>query len=74
MSIRGCLAMTRASKTWAVSLGRHYVLPDDVKELVMPVLAHRVLLDAEAEFAGATVANVLSGVLAEVDPPSDRAA
>ncbi len=74
VSIRGCLAMTRASKTWAVSLGRHYVLPDDVKELVMPVLAHRVLLDAEAEFAGATVANVLSGVLAEVDPPSDRAA
>jgi MoxR-like ATPase len=74
VSIRGCMALMRASKTWAASLGRNYVLPDDVKELAMPVLAHRILLDAEAEFAGATVANVLSRVLASVDPPAERAA
>ena len=55
-------------------MGRHYVLPDDLKELAMPVLAHRMLLDAEAEFAGATVANVLSRVLSSVEPPSERAA
>ena len=74
VSVRGCIALTRASKAWAVSLGRHYVLPDDVKELAAPVLGHRILLDAEAEFGGATVANVLSGVLAEVEPPTERAA
>ncbi|MCU1498145.1 MAG: MoxR family ATPase [Acidimicrobiales bacterium] len=69
-SVRGAMALTRAVKTWAASLGRHYVVPDDVKELVIPVLAHRVLLDAEAEFAGATVANVLSRALSNVQPPA----
>ena len=39
VSIRGAIALTRCVKTWALSLGRHYVVPDDVKELVMPVLA-----------------------------------
>jgi MoxR-like ATPase len=74
VSVRGCLALTRCAKTWAASLGRHYVLPDDVKELTMPVLAHRILLDAEAEFGGATVANVMGSVLADVAPPTERAA
>jgi len=74
VSIRGCMAFMRCAKTWAASMGRHYVLPDDLKELAMPVLAHRMLLDAEAEFAGATVANVLSRVLSSVEPPSERAA
>jgi MoxR-like ATPase len=74
VSIRGCMSLMRCAKTWAASLGRHYVLPDDVKELAMPVLAHRILLDAEAEFAGATVANVVSRVLASVEPPVERAA
>ena len=74
VSIRGCMAFMRGAKTWAASMGRHYVLPDDLKELAMPVLAHRMLLDAEAEFAGATVANVLSRVLSSVEPPSERAA
>ena len=59
----------RCAKTWAVSLGRNYVVPDDVKELALPVLAHRIVLDPEAEFGGATVTNVLSRVLASVEPP-----
>jgi MoxR-like ATPase len=74
VSVRGCMAFTRAAKTWAASVGRNYVVPDDVKELALPVLAHRLVLDPEAEFAGATVANVLSRVLASVEPPSERAA
>jgi len=74
VSVRGCLAFTRVAKTWAASVGRHYVLPDDVKELALPVLSHRILLDPEAEFAGATVANVIGRVLAQVEPPVDRSA
>jgi MoxR-like ATPase len=69
VSIRGCMAFIRCAKTWAASQGRNYVVPDDVKELALPVLSHRILLDAEAEFAGATVANVLSRVLSSVEPP-----
>ncbi len=74
VSIRGAIALTRCVKTWALSLGRHYVVPDDVKELVMPVLAHRIVLDAEAEFAGATVANVVSRCLNGVAPPAGETA
>jgi MoxR-like ATPase len=72
VSVRGCLALVRASKTWAAAHGRHFVLPDDVKALAEPVLAHRILLDAEAEFAGTTVSQVLAGILADIAPPERR--
>ncbi len=72
VSVRGCLALIRASKTWAAAHGRHFVVPDDIKALVEPVLAHRILLDAEAEFAGTTVATVLAGILADIAPPERR--
>ena len=71
-SVRACLALVRASRTWAASQGRHYVLPDDVKQLAGPVLAHRFVLDAEAEFNGATALNVLSRLVADVAPPQER--
>ena len=74
LSVRGCLAYVRVAKTWAAADGRNYVLPDDIKELAEPVLSHRLLLDPEAEFAGTTVEDVIGSVLAEVQPPADRAA
>ncbi len=74
VSIRGCMAYVRAAKTWAASQGRNYVLPDDVKLLAHPVLAHRVVLDAEAEFTGVTVASIVERILSQVEPPSARAA
>jgi MoxR-like ATPase len=72
VSVRGCLALVRASRTWAAAHGRHFVTPDDVKSLVEPVLAHRILLEAEAEFGGTTVSDVLGRILAEVPPPERR--
>ncbi len=74
VSIRGCMAHVRAAKTWAASQGRNYVLPDDIKMLAQPVLGHRVLLDAEAEFSGATVDSLIDRVLSQVQPPAERAA
>jgi MoxR-like ATPase len=73
VSVRGALALVRASKTWAAASGRHFVVPDDIKTLAEPVLAHRILLDPEAEFAGANVPAVLSRVLTEIAPPQHRA-
>ncbi|QEV99504.1 MoxR family ATPase [Microbacterium caowuchunii] len=72
VSVRGALALTRAAKTWAVAHGRGYVTPDDVKALAEPVLAHRLILDAEAEFDGVTPGAVIGQVLLDVSPPTQR--
>ncbi|EYR64243.1 ATPase [Actinotalea ferrariae CF5-4] len=71
-SVRGALALVRCGKVWAASQGRTYVIPDDVKLLVPPVLEHRLILDTEAEFAGVTARQVLVRVLAETPPPAAR--
>ncbi len=72
VSVRGAIGLVRAVKAWAAANGRNYVVPDDVKDLAEPVLAHRMVLDAESEFEGATAAGVLRGVLAEIAPPTRR--
>jgi MoxR-like ATPase len=72
LSVRGSLGYIRAAKTWALADGRNYVIPDDIRELAEPILSHRLLLDAEAEFSGRTVADVIASVLAEVEAPSER--
>src|SRR5688572_18610500 len=74
LSARGCLAFVRVAKTWAAADGRDHVLPDDVKELAEPVLCHRLLLDAEAQFSGVTVETVIARLLDNVSPPTDRVA
>lgn len=74
VSVRGALALVRASKTLAAASGRHYVIPDDVKSLVEPVLSHRLVLDPEAEFDGVTSSSVIAQLLLETAPPSDRQA
>ena len=72
-SVRGGLALVRTAKVWAASAGREYVIPDDVKELAQPVLAHRLVLDSEAEFAGVTAIDVLARILETTAPPALRA-
>jgi MoxR-like ATPase len=72
LSVRGCLAYVRAAKTWALADGRGFVVPDDIKELSIPVLSHRLLLDAEAEFSGVTVEDVVAQLLSQVRPPTSR--
>ena len=48
------LQLLRAAKAWAALHGREYVIPDDLQYLLAPVLAHRLLLTAEAHVAGRT--------------------
>ncbi|WP_207456121.1 AAA family ATPase [Herbiconiux sp. SYSU D00978] len=73
-SVRGALALVRTAKTLAAANGRHYVVPDDIKQLAEPVLAHRLVLDPEAEFDGVTASGLLGQVLLETPPPSERQA
>jgi len=74
VSIRGALALARAAKTWAIASGRTYVTPDDIRDLALPVLAHRVIVDPESEFAGVTAADVVERAVASATPPAYRAA
>ena len=69
VSQRGAIGLLRTARTLSASRGRHYVLPDDVKALAEAVLAHRISLEPEAEFNGATASEVVAGVLREVPPP-----
>ena len=72
LSVRGCLALLRCAKTWAAAAGRNHVLPDDLRDLAVPVMCHRVLLEAEAQFGGVTVEQIVAQILADVAPPTDR--
>ncbi len=74
ISARGCLAFIRVTKTWAAADGRDHVVPDDIKALAEPVLAHRILLDAEAQFTGVSVEGIVARLLDTVAPPTDRVA
>nr|WP_230978572.1 MoxR family ATPase [Georgenia yuyongxinii] len=69
-SPRAGLQLLRASRAHAALEGRDHVLPDDVQHLLLPVLAHRVLLSSEAELGGFSAEDVLGAVLAEVPVPS----
>jgi MoxR-like ATPase len=73
ISARGCLALMRVIKTWAVADGREHVVPDDVVRLAHPVLGHRLILDGEAQFRGVEVSQVVDELLDRVPVPSVRA-
>ena len=72
-SPRATLHLVRAAKAVAAMDGREYVIPDDLQELALPVLAHRLLVAAEASMAGRTPTAVLQGLLAAVPMPPARA-
>ena len=55
---------------WAASNNRGYVVPDDVKQLAVAVLAHRITLTAEATFAGNTPEQMIGQILEDVPAPT----
>jgi MoxR-like ATPase len=61
--------MVRAARVWAGAHGRNYVLPDDVKQLAVPVWTHRLVMSPDAEFSGATAQQVIAKALAAIDAP-----
>ncbi len=69
-SPRATLQLLRAAKAWAALDGRDYVIPDDLQALTGPVLAHRLLLTADASIGGRTAEDVLSKVVAMVAIPT----
>jgi MoxR-like ATPase len=63
VSPRGSLALFKAAQALAAIRGRDYVIPDDVKELVPLILAHRLILTPDAELRGRTAQAILQDVL-----------
>ena len=72
VSPRGNIALFRAARAYALTQGRTYLVPDDVRELVVPCLAHRIL-PSGASGAALDVheqsARILEGILDEVEAP-----
>ena len=69
VSVRGTLALERAVQAWAFIAGRDYVVPDDVKELAIPTLSHRLLL-RNATFRGGDGADaIVKDLLARLPTP-----
>jgi MoxR-like ATPase len=72
-SPRATLYMQRASRTNAATEGRDYVTPDDVKEMLHPVLNHRMILQPEAQMRGAGIASIIEDLSERVGVPGAKA-
>ncbi len=68
-SPRATIALTLASKAWAFFHGRAFVTPQDVKNIAMDVLRHRVIISYEAEAEGLTSENIVQKILDTVPVP-----
>jgi MoxR-like ATPase len=73
-SPRGSLGLFRTSQARAAILGRSYVLPDDVKAMAVPVLAHRVILGSAARIREVSAQSIIDEVVNSVPVPGGEVA
>jgi len=69
VSTRGALLYGRMVRARALMQGRDYVLPEDLKALAVPVLAHRLVLDTRARYAGSDKRVLLGELVGTVPVP-----
>ena len=70
ISPRGSIALFKLSKAHAAYHGRDYVVPDDIKNVVVPALAHRLILKAEARVRGVKPENIIDDVVSRITVPT----
>jgi len=68
-SPRASLALLRSSKANAAIKGRDFVTPEDIKEMAMPVLRHRIILTPEKEMEGTTTDELIENILKSIEVP-----
>jgi MoxR-like ATPase len=68
-SVRGSIALVRAAQALAAIDGRRFVTPDDIKDVAVPVLAHRLVLTPEAELDLRGPGEIVGDVLASTSVP-----
>ncbi len=66
---RGSLALIRCARAKALISGRDFVLPDDIKAVASPVLAHRLTLSAESELEGLNEIRIIENIIAKTEAP-----
>jgi MoxR-like ATPase len=73
-SPRAGLALMQGARTLAAFRGRDYAIPDDVVDIVLPALRHRVIMTAEAEVEGLQVDTELKALLRSIEVPRGEVA
>jgi len=68
-SPRGALALLKLGRAWAAMQGRDYVLPDDIKHFIHPVLSHRIILDPDLWNSRVANDNILTEIVNSVPVP-----
>lgn len=71
-SPRASRALYKAGKVWAAMAGRDFVTPDDIKEIAVPLLNHRLMLKSEARLTNATPEAVLKDIIGNLPVPPKR--
>jgi MoxR-like ATPase len=69
VSTRGSLQYARMARAYALMRGRDYVLPEDLKQLAEPVLAHRLVLDTQSRYAGTDKITLIQDLIDQVPVP-----
>ena len=69
VSPRGSLMLYRISQAVALMKGRDYVLPDDVKEMAVEVLAHRLVLETKVKYSGVNKEEIIEDILENTKVP-----
>ncbi len=72
-SPRATIALFRCSQAMAAILGRSYVLPDDIKKIVAPVMNHRVIVRPESRLRKVTAEKVIEEIVGEIAVPTIQA-
>jgi MoxR-like ATPase len=67
---RAALALARLAQALALIDGSGFVTPDHIREMAVPVLAHRLVLDPQAKFSGVTSQQVVADVLRAIRVPA----
>ncbi len=71
VSPRGSIALMRGARVWAAMRGRHYVIPDDIKALLVPVCAHRLILRGSVRSRSTAAQELVETVKSEVPVPTE---
>lgn len=66
VSPRGSISLLKGAKAKAFIEGRNYVLPDDIQDLIMPILSHRIILNQEAKAQALTPQLILQNIMKQI--------
>jgi MoxR-like ATPase len=66
---RGAISLVRAARAFALLKGRDFVTPDDIKDVALPSLRHRIMLAPEVEIDGIPADDILGDILGKVEVP-----